>query len=118
MIREMNHPQLFISINGLRWATPPSLGRLLILFCYWVVVIYLMSWKVSKNDVYYWERIGYRNAWMSIMQFPLVYLLSMKVNIVGFLIDTSHEKLNWLHRWVARTMFVTATVHGFHFWTE
>jgi predicted ferric reductase len=76
-----------------------------------------MSWRVSKNDVYYWERIGYRNAWVTLAQFPLVYLLSTKVNVIGFLTGTSHERLNWLHRWVARTMFVTATVHGFHFWT-
>lgn len=73
---------------------------------------------MSIDDLYYWERIGYRNAWISIMQFPLLYLLAMKVNVIGLLINTSHERLNWLHRWVARTMFVTATVHGFHFWTE
>ena len=76
-----------------------------------------MSWNAVKNDVYHWERIGYRNAWVTLAQFPLVYLLSMKFNIIGFLTGTGHERLNWLHRWVARTMFVTATVHGFHFWT-
>ncbi|KAM5351114.1 hypothetical protein ACJ41O_003837 [Fusarium nematophilum] len=117
IVREMGHPQLYIPVNGLRWATPLPLGRILVLACYWVLVVYLMSWKVSENDVYYWERIGYRNAWVTLAQFPLLYLLSMKVNVVGFLIGASHERLNWLHRWVARTMFVTATVHGFHFWT-
>lgn len=76
-----------------------------------------MAWDAVKDDVYHWERIGYRNAWVSMAQFPLIYLLSMKFNMVGFLTGTGHERLNWLHRWVARTMFVTATVHGFHFWT-
>ncbi|CAG7559212.1 unnamed protein product [Fusarium equiseti] len=117
IIREMGHPQYYIPIKGLRWATPLPLGRIIVLACYWVVIVYMMSWQVSKNDVYYWERIGYRNAWVTLMQFPLVYLLSTKVNVIGFLTGSSHERLNWLHRWVARTMFVTATVHGFHFWT-
>ncbi|QPC74375.1 hypothetical protein HYE68_005127 [Fusarium pseudograminearum] len=115
--RELGHPQYYITTKGLQWATPLPLGRIIILACYWVVVVYMMSWQVAKNDVYYWERIGYRNAWVTLMQFPLVYLLSTKVNVIGFLAGTSHERLNWLHRWVARTMFVTATVHGFHFWT-
>ncbi|KAF7553817.1 hypothetical protein G7046_g6989 [Stylonectria norvegica] len=118
MIREMGYPQVYISINGLRWATPPPLGRILVLASYWAMIVYFMSWNAVKHDVYYWERIGYRNAWVSIAQFPLIYLLSMKLNVVGFLIGTGHERLNWLHRWVARTMFVTATVHGFHFWTS
>lgn len=82
------------------------------------MIVYFMSWNAVKDDVYFWERIGYRNAWVTIMQLPILFLLSMKFNIIGFLIGSSHERLNWLHRWIARTMFVTATVHGFHFWTE
>lgn len=117
VVREMSLPQLYIPIKGLRWTTPPPLGRILVLCCYWAVVVYLMSWRVVKHDVYYYERIGYRNAWVSIAQLPLLFLLAMKVNPLDFLIGTSHERLNWLHRWVARTMFVTATVHGWHFWT-
>ncbi|KAH7162197.1 hypothetical protein B0J13DRAFT_430657 [Dactylonectria estremocensis] len=117
VVRELSHPQYYISVRGLRWATPFPLGRIFVLLCYWAVVVYLMSWKVSQNDVYYWERIGYRNAWVALCQLPLLYLLAMKVNVVGFLVGTGHERLNWLHRWVARTMFVTATCHGFHFWT-
>lgn len=113
----MSHPQFYVRVRGLQWTTPPPLGRILLLACYWVVIVYLMSYQVSENDVYYWERIGYRNAWVSLAQFPLLYMLSMKVNVIGFLIGTGHERLNWLHCWVARTIFVTATVHGFHFWT-
>ncbi|KFG84708.1 putative ferric reductase [Metarhizium anisopliae] len=116
--REMSHPQLYVSRVGFRWATPPPLGRIIVLLCYWAMIIYFMSWNAVKNDAYFWERIGYRNAWVSIMQLPFIFLLSMKFNVVGFLIGSSHERLNWLHRWVARTMFVTATVHGWHFWTE
>ncbi|KPM43643.1 hypothetical protein AK830_g2900 [Neonectria ditissima] len=117
IVREISHPQYYVPFNGLRWTTPPPLGRIFVLACYWAVIIYLMRWNAVQNDIYYYERIGYRNAWVSLCQLPLLYLLAMKVNVVGFLIGTGHERLNWLHRWIGRTMFVTATVHGFHFWT-
>ncbi|KAG6289359.1 hypothetical protein E4U46_002629 [Claviceps purpurea] len=118
VIREISHPQLYVSKYGLQWATPPPMGRIIVLLCYFAIIIYFMVWNAVKDDAYYWERIGYRNAWVSIMQLPFTFLLSMKFNVIGFLIGSSHEKLNWLHRWVGRTMFVTATVHGWHFWTE
>jgi predicted ferric reductase len=69
-------------------------------------------------DVFYWERIGFRNAWITITQLPLLYLLSSKVNVIGFIAGISHERLNWIHRWVGRTMLITATMHGFHFYTQ
>ncbi|KAL0932326.1 ferric reductase like transmembrane component [Colletotrichum truncatum] len=118
LVREAGHPQLYVPFKGLRWATPPPLGRVLVLLAYWAVIIYMMANDAVVKDAYFWERIGFRNAWVTIMQMPLVYLLAMKVNVLGFITGTSHERLNWLHRWVSRTMFVTATVHGFHFWTE
>ncbi|KAL6691651.1 hypothetical protein J3F84DRAFT_386096 [Trichoderma pleuroticola] len=118
LVRELSHPQLFIPLRHFSWLTPPPLGRVLVLLCYWAVIIYFMTWRSIVHDVYFWERIGYRNAWVTLTQLPMLFLLSTKVNIVGFLIGTSHERLNWLHRWVARTMFVTCTVHGFNFWTE
>ncbi|KAG6025931.1 hypothetical protein E4U41_001402 [Claviceps citrina] len=118
IMREISHPQFYVSQSGLRWATPPPMGRIIVLLCYWAMMIYFMTWNAVQDDAYYWERIGYRNAWVTMMQLPFIFLLSMKLNVVGFLIGSSHERLNWLHRWVARTMFVTATVHGWHFWTE
>lgn len=114
----MSHPQLFIPIRWLSWATPPPLGRVLVLLCYWAVVVYMMSAGAVIKDPYFWERIAFRNAWVTVTQMPLVFLLSAKVNPIGMLMGISHERLNWLHRWVARTMFVTATMHGFHFYTE
>lgn len=114
----MSHPQAYVRARGFTWATPPPIGRVLVLLSYWAMIIYFMSWNAVHDDVYYWERIGYRNAWVTMTQLPMMYMLSMKANPIGFLIGTGHERLNWLHRWVARTMFVTATVHGFHFWTE
>lgn len=115
--REASYPQLYISNRWLSWMTPPPLGRVLLLLAYWAVVIYMMTDEAIVRDYYFWERIGFRNAWVTVTQLPLLYLLASKTNVLAFISGTSYERLNWLHRWVARTMFVTATVHGFHFWT-
>lgn len=69
-------------------------------------------------DGYYWERIAFRAAWISVTQVPLVYLLASKNNIIGLFIGLSHERLNWLHRWVSRTLLITATIHGSFFLRE
>ncbi|KAI0971220.1 ferric reductase like transmembrane component-domain-containing protein [Xylaria arbuscula] len=118
VVREMSYPQLYVPVRYLSWATPPPLGRVIVMLVYWAVIIYMMTAGAIIKDVYFWERIGYRNAWVTVTQVPLLYLLANKTNMIGIIIGTSHERLNWLHRWVARTMFVTATVHGFHFWSE
>jgi predicted ferric reductase len=119
VIREASHPQLYIPFRGFSWLTPPPLGRVIALLTYWIVIIYMMtSNNAIVHDLLHWERVGYRNAWVTVTQVPLLYLLASKCNIVGFLVGTSHERLNWLHRWVGRTMFVTASVHGWHFYDD
>ncbi len=116
--REISYPQLYVPTRYLSWVTPPPMGRVLVLLVYWAVIIYMMSHDAIHKDGLFWERIGYRNAWVTVTQVPFLYLLTSKANIIGLISGISYERLNWLHRWVARTMFVTATVHGFHFWRE
>ncbi|KAI5288641.1 hypothetical protein KEM54_005042 [Ascosphaera aggregata] len=41
----------------------------------------------------------------------MVILLAGKNNWIGYLTGTSHERLNWLHRWFARTLWLTVTIH-------
>lgn len=116
--REMSYPQFYVSIRGLTWLTPPPMGRIYVLLVYWAVVIYMMVKDAVIADFMFYERVGYRNAWVTVMQVPLLYLLASRANVIALIVGMSYERLNWLHRWVARTMFVTATVHGFTFWTE
>jgi len=94
------------------------MGRVLVLLIYWSMIIGFMVDGAIVFDVMFWERIGFRNAWITVTQLPFLYLLASKSSILGFIAGTSYERLNWLHRWVARTMFVTATVHGWHFYSE
>lgn len=116
--REVGYPQLYVRGRGFSWLTPPPLGRIIVLLVYWAIVIYMMTKDAVIHDVNFWERLGFRNAWVTIMQLPLLFLLASKANVLGLLVGTSHERLNWFHRWVARTMFVTASVHGWHFYTQ
>ncbi|KAL2020031.1 hypothetical protein VTK56DRAFT_8934 [Thermocarpiscus australiensis] len=118
IVREASYPQLRIPVRGVSWLTPPPLGRVIALLVYWIIVIYMMTAGAIVKDAFFWERIGYRNAWVTVTQLPLLYLLASKCSIIGFLVGTSHERLNWLHRWVGRTMLVTASVHGWHFYTD
>lgn len=116
--REISAPELHFKNRWISWLSPPPLGRSLVLAAYWAMVIYMLRWESVVYDAYYWERIGYRAAWVSVTQVPFVYLLAMKSSIIGFLSGSSHERLNWLHRWVSRTLLITVTIHGGHFFTE
>jgi hypothetical protein len=116
--REMSAPEIHFRNRWVSWLSPPPLGRSLLLAAYWAVIVYMLCWESIISDAYYWERIGYRAAWVSVTQIPFVYLLAAKSSIVGFLAGSSHERLNWLHRWVSRTLLLTVTVHGGFFFTE
>ncbi|EAA30048.3 hypothetical protein GE21DRAFT_4980 [Neurospora crassa] len=118
LIRESSYPQLYVPSSWFSWMTPPPLGRVITLLAYWAIIVSMMTANAIKNDAFFWERIGFRNAWITVMQMPLLYLLASKCSIIGLIIGTGHERLNWLHRWVGRTMFVTGAVHGWHFFTE
>ncbi|KAK4954078.1 ferric-chelate reductase Frp1 [Elasticomyces elasticus] len=115
--REMSYPRLSVS-GPFSWLTPPPLGRVLLVLVYWAVVTYMLTHKAIISDESYYERIGFRAAWVSVVQVPLVYLLASKWSFLGRLTGTSHERLNWLHRWVSRTLLATATVHGAFFLRE
>ncbi|KAF6803310.1 metalloreductase transmembrane [Colletotrichum musicola] len=118
IFREMTYPQLFIRARGLSWLSPPPLGRSLVLLVYFAIITYMMAAGTNIMDGYFWERIGFRNAWIATAQVPLVYLLASKYSVLGLVVGAGHERLNWLHRWVSRTLLVTATVHGFYFFEE
>jgi predicted ferric reductase len=72
----------------------------------------------APNYAYKWEIVGYRAAWVSVTQLPLIYILSGKANIISLLTGISYERMNWLHRWVGRTIFLTVIVHWSYFFTE
>ncbi|KAL8683489.1 MAG: hypothetical protein Q9186_000529 [Xanthomendoza sp. 1 TL-2023] len=99
----------------LRW-TSPTLGRVSAVLAELVLVLVLCFYKLNPNDQWQWEDIGYRTGYIAAAQLPLVVLLAGKRNIIGCLSGTSYERLNWLHRWVSRILFLNVTIHmGFWF---
>lgn len=55
---------------------------------------------------------------MSVTQLPLIYCLSCKINLISLITGISYERLNWFHRWAARTLFLTIVVHWSFFFRE
>lgn len=94
------------------------MGRLILLFTYWLIILCMLFANSIISGAYYYEKIAFRAAWVSVSQVPLVVLLTSKNSIVGWLVNSSHERLNWLHRWVARTLLLTVTVHFAFFFRE
>lgn len=119
IFREISYPQVVrFTRSGLAWLSPPPLGPSLIILTYWIVITLFLTTGSIVHDAYYWERVGFRAAWVSVTQVPFIYLLAGKVNIVSSLLASSYVDVNWLHRWVSRTLFVTVTIHGSFFLSE
>ena len=122
--REMLYPQpIYFTGRISKYFTPLPLGRWLLLAFYWIVILsFLWSDTILKRGdpmyAYKWEKVGFRAAWVTVTQIPFIFLLSCKFNPISVLTGISYERFNWLHRWAARTMWLTAIVHWSFFYTE
>jgi len=77
---------------------------------------FIMGLLFYNNDVegaQHYQAISLRSTLLSMAQLPLIILLAGKNNFIGLVTGVSYERLNVLHRWVARGLFLTATIHGF-----
>ncbi|KAG7094832.1 hypothetical protein E1B28_005642 [Marasmius oreades] len=59
--------------------------------------------------------IATRTGWISIAIMPFMIAFATKVNWIGMLTGTSHEKLQVFHRWSALVMYITSLIHTFVF---
>lgn len=104
-----------LSIRGHTYHFAP-LGPLSIILANLVVVLVFCFYKLDTTNQWKWEDVGYRTGFVALAQLPLIFLLAGRQNIIGFLVGMSYERLNWFHRWIARTLWLTATIHmGFWF---
>jgi hypothetical protein len=124
MTREMVYPQpVYFTGPVFKYFSPLPVGKWLLLIVYWIVLLSFL-WTDTilqpgdKMYAYKWEKVGFRAAWVTVSQVPFVYLLSCKFNPISLLTGISYERFNWLHRWAARTMWLTAIVHWSFFYTE
>ncbi|KAG1834099.1 ferric reductase NAD binding domain-containing protein [Suillus variegatus] len=63
----------------------------------------------QKLDVFYWSN---RIAVLASSQFPIVTALGTKNNLVSLVTGISYDRLNYIHRMMARTCFMLLCIHG------
>ena len=116
MTRELAHASIGpVAVGNFTFQLPP-LGPVSLVLANLVVLMVFCFYKLNTTDQWAWEDVGYRTGFVSIAQLPLIFLLAGKNNIIGLLTGSSYERLNWIHRWVSRTLWLTATIHmGFWF---
>ncbi|KAK9449120.1 FAD-binding domain-containing protein [Limtongia smithiae] len=111
---------VYPSIPLPRWISPylhlPTIGRGTLALCYMCMMLAFFFYKNSIKTSSDWEDAGYRSAWLSLTQLPLITLLSTKrINAIAFVTGSAGSyTLNFFHRWVARGLLLTTTLHMFY----
>ncbi|KAF2684995.1 hypothetical protein K458DRAFT_431240 [Lentithecium fluviatile CBS 122367] len=89
-----------------------SVGRIIILSAYTIAITTLLvSVNAPAFSTHFLDDVAFRAAWVTVAQVPLVYLLSTKRGPLNSLTGISHDRINWLHRWTGRILFLCATTH-------
>lgn len=96
----------------------PSVGRTSLVLANAVTLVVLCLYGLDLTGRFTKEDVAFRCGVVTLGQLPLIFLLAGKNNIVGFLSGVSYERLNWLHRWCARCMLLTATIHMGYFFSS
>ncbi|KAJ5636118.1 uncharacterized protein N7484_009431 [Penicillium longicatenatum] len=109
VIREISYHQLTFTNS---WLRIPTIGSIVLILGYFGYIMGLQFYEWDYPGAQYWQAQSIRAGWLTIAQFPLVLLLAGKRNLIGYAVGVSYERLQILHRWVARVMLLTATIHG------
>ncbi|WWC57876.1 uncharacterized protein I303_100411 [Kwoniella dejecticola CBS 10117] len=116
LIRKVNPPRQFPSLTSIlpggSWldATVPVVGYTIgqVFLCsLWAGLIALGLFY--NNDI---VKAPVRSGFVATNQLPIVFLLAGKVNWIGYLVGKGYEKLNHLHRFVGRCIFIASTFHA------
>ncbi|MCJ1300146.1 hypothetical protein MMC08_002940 [Hypocenomyce scalaris] len=108
--REVTYPQLTPARIPSLYKVPPT-GTVLLLLTYLGFILGLEYYNNVVTGSQHYEALGLRAAWLTVAQLPLLILLAGKNNLVGLVTGVSYERLHVFHRWVARTIWLTATLH-------
>lgn len=112
--REMSNFSIHIPLKN-RILRLPTVGRSTLILANVVVLVVLCLYGLDLKAILSREDVGFRCGVVTIAQIPLIFMLAGKNNIIGFLTGISYERLNWIHRWCARCMLLTATLHMGYF---
>ncbi|KAK9319253.1 hypothetical protein V1517DRAFT_349265 [Lipomyces orientalis] len=111
--RSLTYPTPLVLQRHPAFFSLPSVGRALLGLFYLGFVLALCFYKQPLKTDSDWENAGFRTGWLALAQLPMVVLLaSRRLNIISFLTGSSSSvSLNFFHRWVARGVVVTASLH-------
>ncbi|OAG00576.1 uncharacterized protein CC84DRAFT_1230736, partial [Paraphaeosphaeria sporulosa] len=76
-----------------------------------IIIAMLLSVDAPTFTFHFTDDVAFRAAWTTISQIPLVYLLSAKRGPLNYLTGLTYERINWMHKFVGRMVFVSATTH-------
>ncbi|KAF3005948.1 hypothetical protein E8E13_010130 [Curvularia kusanoi] len=92
--------------------TTLPVGKIIGLTAYLVIsVSLLLSVDAPASTAHFVDDVAFRAAWVTIVQIPLVFLLSTKRGPINTLSSISYDRMIWIHKWVGRTIVVSATTH-------
>ncbi|OJJ04836.1 hypothetical protein ASPVEDRAFT_44373 [Aspergillus versicolor CBS 583.65] len=104
-----------VLLFGRRVYTGPVMPWLFIT-AHFATTAVMCFYDLDTYNQWEWEEVGYRTGFTTIAQMPLVFILAGRQNIIGCLAGMGYQSLNWFHRWLARTLWLCATIHmGFWF---
>lgn len=117
MMREASNYSIRIPLKN-RALRLPTVGRTSLVLGNIIVILVLCFYGLDLGDRWERENIGYRCGFVAIAQFPFIFLLAGKNNLIGYVTGISYERLNWLHRWCARCLLLTTTIHMGYFFAD
>jgi ferric-chelate reductase len=103
--------QQFTPAKSKSYFKVPPVGTILLLVIYVSFVLGLEFYDNNIEGAQHYTAIAVRAAWLGVAQIPLLILLAGKNNLIGFITGLSYERLNVLHRWVARVLLLLITIH-------
>ncbi|OJJ46062.1 hypothetical protein ASPZODRAFT_2049685 [Penicilliopsis zonata CBS 506.65] len=109
-LREIAYLQPYLPVLE-PWIRIPDLGAIWMVAAY---LLFILLLEFVDNDVtgaQYYQALSVQAAWLAVAQIPLIVLLAGKNSLVGVLSGTSYQRLNVLHRWVARGSLLLSTFH-------
>ncbi|PBK65298.1 iron reductase [Armillaria solidipes] len=100
------------TIGSVTLWTPPVLalnvGQIFVILAYLAIVLVCIIVDAPLKDN------PNRAGFLALAQFPVVFLFATKNSLLSLLLGPGHgyEKLNYVHRWSGRFMFLGAVIHG------
>ncbi|TFY68805.1 hypothetical protein EVJ58_g796 [Rhodofomes roseus] len=86
-----------------------SVGKALLLLGYSVLILFI-GLEGGSPFVQYVPA-----GWVGVSQLPVAFILGTKNNLLGVFLGKGYEKLNYLHRYVGRFVFIAINVHSLGF---